>query len=149
LILPTDLIIAAWRTLFPAERMMWLAGRRDAQGRTIVTSFRDITGGERSSVHVKASPVLLQETLLDWEATGAHLVGWIHSHPGRGPLASHPSAIDRRQDEDLRATYGLHVVGLIVTQDGILRIWGEAATSAPSAIRFEGRGVQEVKAPHV
>src|SRR5580693_5343882 len=102
LVLPTDLLTAAWRQLFPAERMIFVAGRRDGRV-TRATSLRDVTGETRSAGYVKASAALLQEALLDWEGTGARVVAWIHSHPGTGPTASHPSPIDHRQDADLRA----------------------------------------------
>lgn len=148
LVVPTDLLIAAWRQLFPAERMLLIAGRRRG-GVVYATSLRDVTGESRSVVYVKASAALLHEVFLDWEATGAHLVGWIHSHPGVGPLASQPSQIDHRQDRDLRASYGDRVVGLIVTQDGWLRVWGQAVDDRSVRLQLQGAGIAPARMCHV
>jgi proteasome lid subunit RPN8/RPN11 len=146
LVVTTDLVIAAWRQLFPAERMLFVAGRKDGDG-VRATSIRDVTGDSRSRAHVKASPAALCEALLDWQASGAHVVAWIHSHPGLGALASHPSAIDDRQDRDLRETYG-GVIGMIVTQDGWLRVWGSAVAEG-IRVDFRGRGVVPTDVAHV
>lgn len=146
LVITTDLLIAAWRQLFPAERMLFVAGRREGDG-IRATSIRDVTGDSRSRAHVKASPAALCEALLDWQASGAHVVAWIHSHPGLGALASHPSAIDERQDRDLRGAYG-GVVGMIVTQDGWLRVWGSAVADGVR-VEFWGSGVVRTELPHV
>lgn len=148
LVLPTDLLATAWRQLFPAERMMFVGGHRDGFA-TDATSLRDVTSDRRSLAYVKASPTLLHEALLDWEATGACVVGWIHSHPGTGLGASNPSDIDHRQDMDLRATYGPQVVGIIVTQDGWLRLWGQAITRADVTVDLLGRGVVPSEVRHV
>ena len=148
LLLPTDVLTSAWRQLFPAERMIFIAGRRD--GPVVrATSLRDVTGETRSHAYVKASAALLHEALLDWEGTGARVVAWMHSHPGTGRGASHPSHIDHRQDADLRAAYGLDVVGLIVTHDGWLRIWGTAVTTGRVQVDMEGRGIVPSEEPHV
>jgi proteasome lid subunit RPN8/RPN11 len=145
----TDLLAAAWRSLFPAERMAFIAGRR-VGGTCQATSLRDVTGSIRSSGYVKACPGLLHESLLDWQATGAHVLAWIHSHPGRGIRATHPSDIDRRQDADLRQAFGAGLVGIICTEDGWLRVWGASVASmSDSSELFEGSGLQISEVRHV
>lgn len=136
----TDLIIAAWRQLFPAERMLLLGGRRQGDA-SQATSFRDVTGEKRSRAYVKASASLMHEALMDWEAAGAHVVAWIHSHPGSGPQATHPSEIDRHQDRDLSEAYGTRVLGVICTHDGWLRLWGDAIDRGRVHIQLVGRGL--------
>ena len=148
LVLHTDLIVGAWRQLFPAERMLIIGGRRQG-ARVHATSLRDVTGDNHSRAYVKASPVRLHEALMDWESTGAHVVAWIHSHPGMGPLASHPSDIDRRQDLEWSATYGNHVLGMIATQDGWLRLWGKAIERPDFHVDLQGRGIVRTEASHV
>ncbi len=148
LVLHTDFIVAAWRQLFPAERMLIVGGRRQG-ARVQATSLRDVTGENHSRAYVKASPVRLHEALMDWESTGAHVVAWIHSHPGNGPIASHPSEIDRRQDLELSATYGNHVLGMIATQDGWLRLWGKAIERPDFRVELHGGGVVRTETPHV
>ncbi len=148
-VIPTDLLIAAWRQLFPAERMVFLSGHRLGQS-TRLTSVRDVTGSTRSDAYVKACPNLLRESLLDFEAAGAPVAAWLHSHPGQGRGATHPSGIDWRQDAALRQDYGPRLVGLIATVDGWLRGWGQALADGTVHIRLEGRGISEVSGePHV
>jgi proteasome lid subunit RPN8/RPN11 len=147
-LIPTDLVIASWRALFPAERMMFIAGRRLAHV-LCATSVRDVTGALRSPGYVKASSVLLHEALLDWESAGARVLAWIHSHPGSGAQSTHPSGIDRRADRELCAAYG-DVVGIIVTSDGWLRVWGEAVeTGHRAGFLFQGDGIVSTESPHV
>ena len=148
-VLPTDLLIASWRSLFPAERMMFLAGRRIG-GAICATSVRDVTGSDRSRGHVTASPGILHEALMDWQAAGAHVIGWLHSHPGTGVSATYPSETDWRQDADLRSVFGDSLIGLIATHDGCLRVWGRAVTpDLDAATLFDGRGIAAAEASNV
>jgi len=143
LLIPADLIVAAWRSLFPAERMMLLGGSRSGE-MTRVSSSWDVTGLDRSVVHVKASSTLLGRTLLDFEASGVHMLAWLHSHPGRSSMATHPSQIDWRQDADFRRDFGSRVVGFIVTEDGYLRAWGRALDEGSIKLTFEGSSVESI-----
>lgn len=139
----TDVIFSAWRSLFPAERMMFLGvPKASASGR--VSSWWDVTGANRSIVHVQSSPVVLGRTLLDFEATGIRVAGWLHSHPGRGPAATYPSHIDIAQDADLRRDFGNRVVGLIATEDGYIRVWGRALAEQSVRLPFIGKGIEPV-----
>ncbi len=141
LVVPTDLIIAAWRGLFPAERMTFLGGSKTgAQIR--VSSSWDVTGANRSVVHVTASSALLARTLLDFEASGVRVAAWLHSHPGRGPTATHPSQIDWRQDADLRRDFGDCIVGFIATEDGYIRAWGHALSQGLVKLTFQGSSIE-------
>jgi len=149
LTIPTDVIFSAWRSLFPAERIMFL-GARKASASERVSSWWDVTGGNRSIAHVQASPVVLGQTLLDFEATGIRVAGWLHSHPGRGPAATYPSHIDLAQDADLRRDFGNRVVGLIATEDGYVRAWGRALVEQSVKLSFRGPGIEPVQGePHV
>ncbi len=141
LVIPADLIIAAWRGLFPAERMMLLGGSQ-ADALTRVSSSWEVTGLNRSVVHVNASSALLARTLLDFEASGVRLVAWLHSHPGRGAMATHPSETDWRQDADFRRDFGNLVVGFIATEDGCIRAWGRALAEGAIKLTFQGSSVE-------
>lgn len=139
-IIPTDLFLSAWRQLFPAERMLVLGGRRLKRG-VRITSATDVTEAKPSRVHVWADPAKLVQSLLDLERSGAHLALWMHSHPGTGPLATHPSQTDLRQEEELRRYYSELLVCVIAVSDGYFRIWGRAVDEGLVQIRFQGAGV--------
>jgi proteasome lid subunit RPN8/RPN11 len=142
-VIPLDLLIVAWRAVFPPERMMILIGRSDNE--TVrITSIRDVTWERRSVAYVKASSVLLSQALLDSEVSGARLVGWLHSHPGSGIGASIPSSIDLAQDADWRRDFGDGFVGLITTADGWVRGFGRAVDDSIVALSFEGFGIQQI-----
>ena len=142
--IPTDLMFAAFRQLFPAERMVVFGGRRTDE-RVVLTSFVDVTERRSSPVHVRACPQKLGQALLDFERCGAHLALWLHSHPGVGTLATYPSDIDRHQEERLRAHYSAHLLCAIAVADGHLRFWRHAA-GASTAFTWEGSGVKSC--PH-
>ena len=127
--------------------MIFIGGQRRG---TVVraTSFRDVTGDVRSAAYVRSSPAALHQALLDWEATATHVAAWLHSHPGTTPLASHPSAVDRRQEADLRSTYGIELVGFIATEDAYVRVWGRAVEEGRT-VKFQGKGVNPTKDPNV
>lgn len=138
-VIPTDLMLAAFRHLFPAERMVMLAGRR-LGNRVTLTSFADVTERTPSAVHVRACPQKLAQALLDFERCGAHLALWLHSHPGTGALATHPSDIDRSQERLLRDHYSNQLLSAIAVADGHLRFWGGTPADRASLI-WEGTGV--------
>src|SRR5688500_8892867 len=75
IVVPTDLLLIAWRQLFPAERMVVFGGRVVDAG-VAITSHVDVTEPNPSSVHVKACPQRLAQALIDFERTGVHLAMW-------------------------------------------------------------------------
>ena len=87
--------------------------------------------------------------LIDFERTGAHLAVWAHSHPGEGLWSTHPSEIDRKQDQDLRRHYSERLIGMIVVRDGWLRIWGEALETPGLEVLWNGQGIDATGDPHV
>lgn len=146
---PTDLLFSAWRQVFPAERMLVLGGRRTKR-RVQVTSVSDVSEARPSRVHVRADPGKLVTTLVDLERTGAHLAVWMHSHPGSGPTATHPSDIDLRQEDDLRRHYSQDLICIIAVADGYFRLWGKAVEAGTVSIRWQGEGItQDPGEPHV
>lgn len=141
IIIPTDLLMAAWRQLFPAERMVIFGGRADGED-VLVTSYVDVTEPKPSAVHVRACPQRLAQALIDFERTGAHLALWLHSHPGEGPRATYASRIDRDQEESLRHHYSQRLVSLIAVRDGYVRVWGQAPAQGVVAVQFNGTGLE-------
>jgi proteasome lid subunit RPN8/RPN11 len=141
IIIPTDLMFAAWRQLFPAERMLVFGARQTKEG-ICVTSVSDVTEPRPSVAHVRACPERMATALIDFERTGAHLGVWVHSHPGEGSLATFPSDIDLNQDKDLRRHYSNQLIGIIAVRDGWLRVWGEAVKQARVRVQWSGRGIE-------
>src|SRR5438045_7241444 len=97
----SERLFHGWATLFPAERMAIIGGRRVGRSFVLGPAF-DVTsdGPETTRTHVRADPARLGAALIALEHAGAHLAGWIHSHPGCGPSATEPSLVDRAQHRD-------------------------------------------------
>ena len=142
IIIPTDLMFAAFRQLFPAERMIVCGGRRSASGSVQITSVVDVTEPSPSTVHVRACPQRLAQALIDFERTGAHFGLWLHSHPGETARATHPSDIDINQERELRQHYSGELLCAIAVRDGYLRFWGETVKRTSLRISFRGAGVE-------
>ena len=148
-VIPTDLLVTAWRQLFPAERMLVFGGRRTAEG-VRVTSVADVTEPQPTLVHVRACSAKLSRALIDFERTGAHFAVWVHSHPGEGANATHPSSIDTTQDAALRRHYSPQLVNIIAVRDGCFRLWGAPLENGILTVQWDGRGVERSEgAPHV
>lgn len=139
-VIPTDLVLSAYRQAFPEERMLILGGRR-TKHRVRVTSASDVTGPHASRAHVWADPKKLATALIDIQRTGAHFAAWLHSHPGTGPSATHPSQTDLTQEEELLRHYTDNLVCIIVTSDGCLRVWGAAINDGRANVRWQGQGI--------
>lgn len=142
--IPTDLLFSAFRQLFPAERML-VCGAIRSRHHIRLSSVVDVTEASPSPVHVRACPARLAQALIDFEHTGSHLALWLHSHPGTGALATHPSDIDLNQERQLREHYASHLLCAIATRDGHLRLWGHAIQSGLVSVRWRGRGVQPLR----
>jgi proteasome lid subunit RPN8/RPN11 len=148
-IIPADLMLGAWRQLFPAERMMVFGGRKIRTG-AHVTSASDVTRIPESPVHVHACPEKLTRCLVDLERTGAQLAAWVHSHPGRGIKATFPSDIDRQEHEKLRRDFGDDVVGIIAVEDGWLRAFSLPVQGSQLEVTWLGSGIESAPGePHV
>jgi proteasome lid subunit RPN8/RPN11 len=141
LIIPTDLMVTAWRQLFPAERMLVFGGRRPNEG-ICLTSVVDVTEAKPSLAHVNASAARMTQTLIDLEHTGAHLAVWMHSHPGEGPRSTYPSEIDLNQQRELQQHYSRQLVGIIAVRDGWLRLWGSAIEGGNVRVLWNGSGIE-------
>ncbi len=133
-----DLLQECYRSLFPAERMLVVAGRR--MGDTIrLTDIFDVTG-DQSGGHVRADPALLGRALIAMDQSDAFLAAWLHSHPGLGPAATHPSPTDLKQDQDWLRDYP-NLLNIIVVKDRWVRFWGTGLEIGQIEVEFLGRGL--------
>lgn len=139
ILIAPDVLFQAHHGLFPAERMLVASGRRTGD-KTELGALFDVTG-EHHAVHVQADPALLARALIAMELSGTHLACWIHSHPGVGADATHPSAIDHRQHADWIRDYTPALLGIIIVRDGWIRLWGTAIEKGTALVDVTGPGV--------
>jgi hypothetical protein len=140
-VVSSELLFELQLSLFPAERMYVVAGRRRGATATLTAAF-DVTG-EFSGASVRAEPNLLGRALVAMELSGSYLAAWIHSHPGRGALATAPSSIDLRQQADWLRHYTPDLVSAIFVEDGWIRFWGPAVEAKRVELAVIGDGVLE------
>ena len=143
---PSDMLLHASTALMPAERMGIIAGRWIGH-HFLLTTLYDVTGAAHRA-HVRADPDALGRALLAFERTGAELAGWIHSHPGSGPLATSPSRIDREQYEQWKRDFGSRLLGIILVRDGHVRLWGDGIETGRVRVELLGNGITPVLGHH-
>lgn len=144
IVVPSELLYQAHHDLFPAERMLVVAGRQ-AEGTTTLGAVFDVTGTSTGG-HVRADPERLARALIAMDLSGAYLAAWFHSHPGNGPAATRPSAIDIGQHQDWIRDYSPHLLSAIVVRDGWVRFWGTALESDQVQVQICGVGVAREEA---
>lgn len=144
MILSSATLFQLRQALFPAERMMVGAARRSEDGTSIkIEALFDVTG-DANAVGVKADPDRLGKALIAMSETGTYFGLWVHSHPGLGAGATHPSGIDVRQHSDWLKDYSPELVSAIIVKDGYLRFWGTSVESGSIAVVVEGEGISLV-----
>lgn len=139
----TDLLYQCFQTLFPAERMLAIAGRTKGD-RVELGAVFDVTG-VASAGHVRADPKKLGQALIAMSATDTHLAAWFHSHPGSGLMNTCPSGTDLRQHKDWLQDYSERLLSGIFVHDNYLRFWGSGLEEGQISISLEGTGIVPVK----
>jgi proteasome lid subunit RPN8/RPN11 len=141
IMVPSDVFYQAHHTLFPAERMLVVAGRRQGETTTLGAVF-EVTGAS-SGDHVRADPERLGRALIAMDRSGTYLAAWFHSHPGTGPRATSPSAIDLDQHQDWIRDYTPNLLSGVFVADRWIRFWGTALRQSQIRVLVAGRGVAE------
>ncbi len=109
---PTSILYQMRRHLFPSERMVVGAIRRDTAG-WVLESYYDVTGPANYG-HVLADADHLTEAFLDMDATGTFFGFWGHSHPGGSVESTRPSGEDCESfEERLAAGDSARLVGAV------------------------------------
>jgi len=147
IVIPAELLYQAHQSLFPAERML-VAAARTSEGVRTLTAVFDVTG-KAQSAHVQADPEKLARALIAMGSTDSYLLAWLHSHPGRGPSATVPSSIDQAQQQDWIRDYSPDLLGLILVEDGYVRLWGQAVDENRIEVTIRGTGIKETEERHV
>lgn len=140
MVLTATMIFQLSQSLFPAERMI-IGACRKSNGNISVDAVFDVTG-DASASGVKADPDKLGQALIAMAETGTYFGLWIHSHPGSGRSATHPSSIDLRQHADWLKHYSADLVSAIMVRDRYIRFWGTAAENGKVTIAVEGVGIE-------
>lgn len=131
-------------SLFPAERMIVIAGIR--KNNTInIGRIYDVTG-VASSGHVRADANLLGRALIEMEESETYFAFWVHSHPGTGSGATHPSTTDVNQERDWLRDFSPELLNAIIVKDGFIRFWGKSIEEERVVVEVVGHGIKEVEA---
>ncbi len=144
MVLSSAMIFQLRQSLFPAERMIVGAGRR-TKGTISVDALFDVTG-VASAGGVQAEPDRLGQALIAMSESGTYFGLWVHSHPGLGPEATHPSGIDLRQHADWLKDYSADLVSAIMVKDRYIRFWGTAVESGRIVVKIDGSGIGLISA---
>ena len=135
----SDLLHQCQQSLFPAERMVVIAGRARRKGVELGATF-DVTG-TASAGHVRADPYKLSQALIVMSATGTYLAAWFHSHPGSGTGSTYPSHTDLKQHADWLKDYSPRLLSGIFVHDCHVRFWGSGLEGGLIRLNLEGPGV--------
>ncbi|MFN0278962.1 MAG: hypothetical protein ACKVRN_10205 [Pyrinomonadaceae bacterium] len=140
IVLPAALLFQMRQSLFPAERMIVGAARK-TNGVIQIEALFDVTGVASAS-GVKADSNRLGQALIAMAETETYFGLWVHSHPGMGAGATHPSGIDINQHADWLKDYSADLVSAIMVKDRYIRFWGTAVESGKVAVQVEGAGIE-------
>ena len=138
----STLLFQLHHSLFPAERMLVGAGKQNGQTIEIDGIF-DVTG-QATSGYVKADANRLARALIVMSETEKHFALWIHSHPGRGKGATHPSSTDTNQEAEWLKDYSPNLVNAIIVEDRFIRFWGRALDKKRITVKVTGTGIRRV-----
>ena len=141
IVISSTLLYQLHHSLFPAERMLVGAGRRNGQNIEIDGIF-DVTG-KASSGYVKADANRLARALIVMSETEKHFALWIHSHPGRGKGATHPSNTDLNQEAEWLKDYSPNLMNAILVEDRFIRFWGKALEEQRITVEVTGTGISK------
>jgi proteasome lid subunit RPN8/RPN11 len=103
------------------EQFFFITGS-EVGGVLVLDQAMDLVHERRTAVGVEAEPKSTHRLLIKLEQFGHRLLAHFHSHPGRGPEATHPSGIDRRFQQRLE-TAGHVAVAAIFSRDGYIRFF--------------------------
>lgn len=142
MVLSSTMLFQLRQSLFPAERMIVGAARKTA-GSIRIEALFDVTG-EASPIGVKADADRLGQALIAMAETGTYFGLWVHSHPGTGAGATHPSGIDLNQHADWLKHYSADLVSAIMVKDRHVRFWGKAVEDGTITLRIEGARIQRI-----
>ena len=121
------------------ESMFFISGLEIGSARTLDRRI-PLQYAEQSAFFVSANDQSTRQALKKLDENGQWLLAWFHSHPGSGPGATLPSAIDKNHQGDLEQG-GYHTIGAVFARDGHVRFFS-------SRLEFDvvvlGKGVEQI-----
>ncbi len=143
-LVPSDSLYQAYSLLFPAERMLVIAGMRADAERLRLGAVFDVTNTSTTQLHqahVQADSHKLGQALRMMDYSGTALGAWVHSHPGTGSRATFPSQIDSSQHHRWLRHYPATLISIIMVEDGFFRVFGSAIENGRVQLQFDGKGI--------
>jgi proteasome lid subunit RPN8/RPN11 len=120
------------------EQFVFITGS-EVGGVLVLDQAMDLVHERRTVMGVEAEPKSTHRLLIKLEQFGHRLLAHFHSHPGRGPEATHPSGIDRGFQQRLE-TAGHVAVAAIFSRDGYIRFF---RLDHNFSLKIHGAGVEE------
>ena len=130
----------AYLTADDMEAMCYVSGVAE-EGDYFLSDIVEFEMAERSTVGVHGSSESLAQAVLKLSASGQFILGWLHSHPGAGPGATHPSGTDISMQKRMEKV-GYPAIGGIFTRDGYVRFF---ADQREFSVKISGKGVTHVE----
>lgn len=106
----------------------------------VPTEILNFDYAKQSKTGVTSDLKSTTEALIKLDKHDHLLIGYLHSHPGKGPGATTPSSIDDREQKKLERD-GYSAIGCIFSEDGFFRFY---SLSLDFEIHIYGKGVKEV-----
>lgn len=120
------------------EQFVFITGS-EVDGVLVLDQAIELVHERRTALGVEAEPKSTHRLLIKLEQFKHRLLGHFHSHPGRGPNATHPSGIDQRFQQRLE-TAGHVAVAAIFSRDGYIRFF---RLDHNFSLEIHGAGVEE------
>jgi proteasome lid subunit RPN8/RPN11 len=124
----------------PNEGLTGVTGPEDGKGIFALERLVTFALAEASPVHAVPDPVSQSDALMALTGAGEQLLATFHSHPGRGPDATHPSKTDLSTQAQLERL-GYPAIGAIFSRDGYARFYSK---DRAFAVVVSGKGSEKV-----
>ncbi len=120
----TDLLLNAYRVLTRTrnEHLVYATGPEDGKRLFALTRLVHFKLIDQSVAHAAPEPASQTAALLELDQRDERLLAVMHSHPGRGPRSTVPSADDMATQSGLERM-GYPAIGAVFSRDGFVRFF--------------------------
>lgn len=112
----------------------------DTNSRSIVSGMRTFPYASRSPGHATGDQRATHQITHETHEGGHRVLAIVHSHPGNGPDANHPSSRDYAGQVNIEPWSRL--AGAIWSRDGYLRFW---SVELPFSVRIMGNHFEQME----
>ena len=123
------------------ENLIYITG---PEARDVVFALSRIVQfalAQRSPINAVPEPTSQLDALIKLDDAGQRLLATVHSHPGRGAAATHPSGVDLSTQRHLEQA-GYPTIGAIFSRDGYVRFY---TVARQFAVSISGNGVEQLE----